>query len=85
MTTPTQVARPWRTTLRSLFQGFVAFASVAPMIYSAAFDHDPALATGWAATGLGIAAAVTRLMATQVVDDFLAKFLPFLATQPKKN
>lgn len=85
MTTPTQVARPWRTTLRTIFQGFVAIAAVAPQVYAAAANHDAGLAQGWAATGLGIAAAVTRIMAMPVVDDFLAKFLPFLATQPKKN
>ena len=83
MTTSTQIARPWRTTVRSVFQGLVAFAAVAPMIYAAAFAHDPALATGWAATGLGVAAAVTRIMAMPQVDEFLKKFIPFLATQPK--
>lgn len=83
MTQSTQVARPWRTTLRSTFQGLVAFAAVAPGIYSAATTHDAGLATGWAATGLGVAAAVTRIMAMPQVDDFLKKFIPFLATQPK--
>lgn len=80
MTTPTQVKHPWRTTARSIFQAFVTLASVAPAIYSAAMSHDAAMATGWAGIGLGIAGAVTRIMAMPQVDDFLAKYLPFLAT-----
>lgn len=82
MTTPTQVARPWRTTIRTVFQGIVAAAAVAAPVYEAAVHQDAAAATGWAATGLAVAAGVTRVMALPVVDRFLARFLPFLATQP---
>jgi len=35
----------------------------AAAVYEAATHHDPAAATGWAATGLAIAAGVTRVMA----------------------
>lgn len=80
MTASTQVKHPWRTTIRSVFQGFVTLALVAPQIYSAAMAHDATMAKGWAATGLAIAGAVTRIMAMPQVDDFLAKYLPFLAT-----
>lgn len=82
MTTPTQVARPWRTTLRTTFQGIVATALLAGPVYAAATNHDPAAATGWAATGLAVAAGVTRVMALPAVDAFLARFLPFLAAAP---
>lgn len=82
MTTSTQIKHPWRTTGRSIFQGLVAAAAVAPFVYTAATNHDAALATGLAATGLGIAAAITRIMAMPIVDAFLTRFVPFLATQP---
>lgn len=82
MTIPTQIARPWRTTIRTLFQGIVAAAAVAAPVYEAAVHQDAAAATGWAATGLAVAAAVTRVMALPAVDTFLARFLPFLAAQP---
>lgn len=80
MTLSTQIKHPWRTTARSVFQAFVTLASVAPSIYSAAMAHDAALAKGWVGAGLVIAGAVTRVMAMPQVDDFLAKFIPFLAT-----
>lgn len=82
MSTPTQVARPWRTTVRTTFQGIVAAAAVAAPVYAAATNHDPAAATGWAATGLAVAAGVTRVMALPAVEGFLARFAPFLAAQP---
>jgi hypothetical protein len=82
MSAPTQARRPWRTTVRTGFQLLVAAAAVAPQVYEAAAHQDAGAAGGWAATGLGVAAAVTRVMALPVVDDFLAVFVPFLATQP---
>lgn len=82
MSAPTQVRRPWRTTARSAFQFVVGAAAVAPVVYEAATHQHVADATGWAATGLGIALGITRVMALPVVDDFLAVFFPFLATQP---
>ena len=82
MTASTQIVRPWRTTIRTLFQGIVAAAAVAAPVYEAAVHQDAAAATGWTATGLAVAAGVTRVMALPVVDNFLARFVPFLATQP---
>jgi predicted phage tail protein len=80
---PTQVKRPWRTTARTVFQGIVGAAAMAAPVYEAATHHDAAAATGWAATGLAISAGVTRVMAVPMVNDWLARFLPFLAAQPK--
>lgn len=81
--TPTQIRRPWRSTARTVFQAFVMLCFIAPAIYSAAAQHDPQLATGWAAGGLAIAGAVTRVMAVPGVERFLRRFLPFLAAAPK--
>ena len=83
LTEPTQVRRPWRATARTIFQGLVGAASMAAPVYEAATHHDAAAATGWAATGLAISAGVTRVMALPVVNEWLARFLPFLAAAPK--
>lgn len=83
MPTPTQVRRPWRATARTVFQGLVGAAAMAAPVYGAATHHDPAAATGWAATGLAISAGITRVMALPGVNGWLAKFLPFLAAEPK--
>lgn len=79
---PTQVKRPWRAVARTLFQAVVMLAVIAPAIYTAATKRDPAAATGFAATGLMIAGAITRVMALPGVEAFLRRFLPFLAASP---
>lgn len=83
--TPTQVRQPWRATLRTAFAAFVAFAAMAPAIYSAAAGHEADQATGYAALGLGIAAAVTRVLALPAVESFLKVFVPFLSAEPKRQ
>lgn len=80
---PTQVRRPWRSTVRTIFQAVVAGAAVAPSVYEAAAHHNADAATGWAAGGLALAAAITRVMALPAVEAFLARFVPFLAAEPK--
>lgn len=82
---PTQVRRPWRSTVRTVFQAVVAGAAVAPAVYSAATDHNADAATGWAAGGLAIAAGITRVMALPSVEAFLQRFVPFLAAQPRSD
>lgn len=72
-------AHPWRRTARTIFAALVAAASMAPAVYVAATHHDPAAATGYAATGLAIAGAVTRVLALPVVEAFLRRFAPFLS------
>lgn len=76
---PTQVRRPWRATVRTVFQGVVGAAAMAAPVYEAATNHDATAATGWAATGLAISAGITRVMAVPAVNVWLARFLPFLA------
>ena len=80
---PTQTRRPWRTTLRTLFQALVGFAAIAPSIAAAVEE-----ATGYdlqgvpfVVVGLASCAAVTRVMALPGVEDFLARFVTFLAAE----
>lgn len=70
-----------RRTIRTVFQMLVGAAAMAPFIYSAATQHDAKEATGWAAVALGIAAAVTRVMAMPAVEDFLQRWLPWLSAK----
>lgn len=79
----TQTTHPWRAVVRTLFAIVTALAAMAPMIYEAITQADPGSATGWAATALGIAGAITRVLALPVVEEFLEQFLPFLAAKPK--
>lgn len=82
--TPTQVARPWRATLRTIFQALVGLAALAPLIAAAVEE-----ATGYDIDGvrfgvlaLAASAAVTRVMALPGVEAWLRRFLPFLAAEP---
>jgi len=79
---PTQVRRPWRATLRTVFAGLVALATLAPEIFAGATLHDPSTATGLAAQALAVAGAVTRVLAIPGVEAFLREFAPFLAADP---
>lgn len=83
---PTQVERPWRATLRTVFQALVALAALAPLV-AAALEE----ATGYDLEGvpfvvvtLAICAGLTRVMALPQVEAFLQRFLPFLSAEPKE-
>lgn len=82
---PTQQSYPWRTVVRTGFQALVSGAAMVPLVYQQATHHDPAAATGFAAAALGIAAGLTRVMAVPAVDQFLTKYVPFLAATPKES
>jgi hypothetical protein len=77
-TTPTQVAHPNRATVRTVFQGIVAFAAIVPLILTA--SGIPVV--GWAAILVAVAGAITRVMALPSVNAFLEKYIPFLAAEP---
>ncbi|HEY2086236.1 MAG TPA: hypothetical protein VGH54_09455 [Mycobacterium sp.] len=79
----TQSKYPWRATARTAFAVIVGAAAMSPLVYQAATHHDPSVATGWAATGLGIAAGVTRVLALPQVNDFLHRYAPWLAADSK--
>ena len=76
----TQSAHPWRATARTVFAALVALAAMAGPVYTAATNQSPEAASGWAALGLAIAGAVTRILALPQVDQWLHKFAPWLAT-----
>ncbi|HEX9230041.1 MAG TPA: hypothetical protein VF885_25865 [Arthrobacter sp.] len=74
-TPSTQTRHPWRATVRSIFAFLIGLAAAWGLIIEAA-GVDPGV--GWAATSLGIAAAVTRIMALPAVD-YLLRSTPLLA------
>lgn len=77
---PTQVRRPWRATARTLFQALVALCVLFPVLVDqTGLEAEDA---PWLAIPLAVAAAVTRIMALPQVNDFLARFIPFLAAAP---
>jgi len=77
--TPTQVARPWRATVRTAFAVIVALAAMLPLLIDAA-GVDETLPP--VAGALAIAGAVTRVLALPAVEAFLGRFVPWLAADP---
>ena len=83
MTISTQSKHPWRATARTVFQGAVGMAALAAPIYTAVTHKDSNLVVGgFVGAALAVSAAVTMVMAMPAVEAWIAKFLPFLATQP---
>lgn len=79
--TPTQIRRPWRSTLRTAFQALVALAAMAPVLVATTglkTDQTP-----WLVGILAGAATLTRIMALPQVETFLRRFLPWLAAAPR--
>ncbi|WP_435744872.1 hypothetical protein [Nocardioides sp. SYSU DS0663] len=86
-TSATQVRRPWRATVRTVFQALVGLAALAPLIAggveeATSYDLD---GVPFVVVALGAAAAVTRVMAIPEVEAFLRRFVPFLAAQPERD
>jgi hypothetical protein len=76
---PTQVTRPWRATVRTVFQAIIALAAAAPfLVASVGVSPTLPLVAGF----LAVAALVTRVMALPQVESFLARFFPWLAADP---
>lgn len=76
---PTQVRRPWRATLRTGFAAAVALGAMLPLLVEASGLDETAAPVGGA---LAIAAGVTRVMALPAVEEFLRRFVPWLAAAP---
>lgn len=74
----TQTRHPWRATIRTAVAVIVALAAMLPLLVDASGLDETA---GPVAGALAIAAAITRVMALPAVDDFLARFLPWLASE----
>jgi len=70
---PTQTAYPWRATARTVVAYIIGGALLAPAIYTAIFQEEPAAATGWAAVALAVAGAITRIMAIPKVNALLTR------------
>lgn len=77
--TTTQSRRPWRATARTVFQAVVALAAGLPLILAAAGLGE---AVPGVAVTLAVAAALTRVMALPWTEDFLRRFVPWLAADP---
>ncbi|MDP9820368.1 hypothetical protein [Nocardioides massiliensis] len=80
MSTPTQVARPWRTTVRTIVQALIALAVMAPILVEAT-GLDPE-SLPWLVGVLAVAGAVARVSALPQVEAFLRRFVPWLAADP---
>lgn len=74
----TQVAHPWRTVVRTIFQLVLGLAIALPSLV-VGLDLPPSAGL---TAALGIAAAVTRVMAIPAVDALLRQWLPWLAADP---
>lgn len=79
---PTQLRRPWRATVRTVFQLMLALATLLPFIASGIYD-DVDQAPVVVGQVLAVAAGVTRVMAAPQVEAFLKRFAPWLAAAPK--
>lgn len=81
--TTTQGEHPWRAVIRTVLAIIAALAGMAPLLYVAITQGSPEAATGAAAVALAIAAAITRILALPVVEEFLQRFLPWLAASAR--
>lgn len=75
----TQVRRPWRATVRTVFQAVVGLAAMWAVIVET-IGLDPGVE--WVAASLAVTGAMTRVMALPAVEAWLSKFAPFLAAEP---
>lgn len=70
----TQTKHPWRATARTIIEFGTGAAVAAPVLYTAVTNQDPAQATGAGLTALIVAGAITRVMNTPFVDQWLTRF-----------
>lgn len=77
---PTQVRRPWRSTVRTAFQALVALAVLFPVLVETSGLEPEAFP--WLAIPVAVAAGFARVMALPQVEVFLKRFVPFLAAAP---
>lgn len=75
----TQTLFPWRSTARTVFQAGVGFAAMAPLLVDASGIPEGTAGVGAA---LAISAGITRVMALPAVDEFLRRWVPWLAAAP---
>jgi hypothetical protein len=78
----TQTKHPWRATIRTLIQAGIAAAAATPLVYTAITQADPGTSAGAAAAFLAVAGGMTRVAALPAVDQFIRRFMPYLAPDP---
>lgn len=79
--TPTQVRRPWRSTVRTVVQLVLAVATLVPLVAAGVYvdlEQAPAIV----GQVLAAAAVITRVMALTAVEAFLKQWAPWLAADP---
>lgn len=80
-TEATQEKYPWRATIRTIVQAVAGFASMWALMV-AALGLDESLP--WVAASLAVTGAITRVMAVPEVNEWLDRYVPWLAAQPKQ-
>lgn len=81
VSTPTQVRRPWKATIRTAFQTGLAFATLVPFVVTGVYtdaDATPAII----GQVVVVAGTITRVMALPQVEKFLQDWVPWLAAAP---
>lgn len=81
MSAPTQVARPWRSSIRTAVQLALALATLVPFVVTGIYGSADAAPVAVAQV-LGAATTFARIMALPAVETFLATWLPWLAADP---
>jgi hypothetical protein len=76
-TLPTQVKRPWRSSVRTAVQITLGLVSLVPYIVA---DMD--LSAGWAIQAVGVSTALARVMAIPAVELWLESNFSVLAAKP---
>ena len=76
----TQTEHPARATVRTLFAVLIALAAGAPILIQASGADGNIVGV---AAVLAVAGGITRVMALPWTEDFLGRFLPWLAAAPK--
>lgn len=77
----TQEEHPWQAVTRTIFEVAVGFIPVwVAVVAILGIESVP-----WVASSLVLTGAVTRIMAEPVVNEFLTRWVPWLAPAPRKD
>lgn len=83
--TTTQSTHPWRATVRTILAVVAGLALLVPAVLDAVSDGDPSSLGAWTAGALAVSGAVTRVLALPAVEEFLERFLPWLAASTRED
>lgn len=75
----TQEQYPWHAVVRTVFQAVIGFAAMWALIVEA-LGVDETLP--WVAASLAVTGGITRVMAIPAVNEWLTKYVPWLAATP---